>query len=343
MSDIQKVQETLNTEGQLSAESSVAVAVEELPLKKKRRANEYERQKTVYGYFFLIPLLIGFVFIYGEILVNAIMFSLSKFDFTGTQYQLVWPWEEGGNASLWHNYHYIFFVQDGLIKDLGTSIGNMLLDIPVVIIFSLFIATIISGKVPGRTFFRAIFFIPAVLITGVIAESQLNNALLNDMNTMGGISTGGIASTSIFSLEDMEEILGDIVFSSSIFGFLQNLVENIFDVVNKCGVQILIFISALLGINPSIYESAKIEGANGWDCYWKITVPMLVPMIYVNIIYTIVDSLCATDNVVMQLMDSFRSSADYDLASATAVTYFIIIGLIIGLISLVMRRFMSKD
>ena len=163
------------------------------------------------------------------------------------------------------------------------------------------------------------------------------------MNTMGGISTGGIASTSIFSLEDMEEILGDIVFSSSIFGFLQNLVENIFDVVNKCGVQILIFISALLGINPSIYESAKIEGANGWDCYWKITVPMLVPMIYVNIIYTIVDSLCATDNVVMQLMDSFRSSADYDLASATAVTYFIIIGLIIGLISLVMRRFMSKD
>lgn len=306
--------------------------------KTPKKVNEYERQKTVYGYVFLIPLLAGFVFIYGEILLNAIMFSLAKFNFEGTQFSLLWP-SESGNP-LWYNYYYIFAVQSDLIKNLMSSVGDMLLDIPVVIIFSLFIATIISGKIPGRTFFRAVFFIPAVLITGVIAESQLNNAMLTDMSSMAGISTGGIDSASMFSLQDMEEILGDIVFSSDIFGFIQSLVEDIFNVVNKCGVQILIFISALLSVSPSIYESAKIEGASGWDCYWKITIPMIGPMIYVNIIYTIVDSLCASDNVVMGMMSSFKAEAKYDYASATAITYFVLIAIIIGLISLIMKKFL---
>ena len=303
-----------------------------------KRINEYERQKTVYGYIFLIPLLVGFVFLYGEILLNAIVFSLTKFDFLGTQYEIIPLGDLAEPQPIWYNYYYIFGVQSDLIKNLWSSVSNMILNIPMIIIFSLFIATIISGKVPGRTFFRAVFFIPAVLITGVIAESQLNNAMLNDMSAMGGIDSGGLESASMFSMEDMEEILGDIVFSSQIFSYIQSLVEGIFGVVNKCGVQILIFISALLGVSPSIYESAKIEGASGWDCYWKITIPMIGPMIYVNIIYTIVDSLCASDNVVMGMMDAFKAEAHYDYASATAIVYFIIIALIIGIISLIMKK-----
>ncbi len=317
--------------------ASGTVAVEPKGKLNKKGLTDYEKQKTVFGYVFVAPLIFGFVFFYGEILINAIYFSLTRFNSTGNGYALeafhwgvdTWGW--------FNNFHYIFAVQNDIIQSLFNSVLSMLVDIPLIIIFSLFIATLLSGKMPGRGFFRAIFFIPAVLVTGVIVESTMGNALYSSMTGLSGISAGGIQS-EMLSIADMEELLGEIVFSSDIYNYIMSAVNNIFNVVNKCGVQILIFISALLGISPSIYESAKIEGASGWDCYWKITIPMIGPMIYVNIIYTIVDSLCSADNTIMVMVDAYKGQAKYDYAAAVAVVYFIIIALIIGIVSLIMNK-----
>lgn len=318
--------------------ASGAAAINTAPIKpKKKGLTDYEKQKTIFGYVFVAPLLFGFIFFYGEILLNALYFSLTKFNSTGNGYELLPLIGSGEKWGLFNNYHYIFLEQNGIIESIFKSIGSMLIDIPLIIIFSLFIATILAGKIPGRGIFRAIFFIPAVLVTGVIIESTLNNALYSSMTGLSGISAGGI-SNEMLSISDMEELLGEIVFSSKVFSYIMTAVNNIFDVVNKCGVQILIFISALLGISPSIYESAKIEGASGWDCYWKITIPMIGPMIYVNIIYTIVDSLCAADNAIMSIVAQFRVSVRYDYAAAVSIVYFGLIALIIGIVSLVMNK-----
>lgn len=105
------------------------------------------------------------------------------------------------------------------------------------------------------------------------------------MNELEGISTGAGASGA-FTMEDLQNLFGGAVMSSSLYTYILSIINNIFGVINQCGVQILIFIAGLQSISPSVYEAASIEGANGWDCYWKITFPLIGPMIYVNALHS---------------------------------------------------------
>lgn len=132
-------------------------------------------------------------------------------------------------------------------------------------------ATLLNQKLPGRSVFRAIFFIPAVLVTGAIAASTDGNALTNAMIIWMELQPVQSAKES-FNIQDIQNLLGGSVLNNSIFNYLVDAINNIFGVVKQCGVQILIFIAGLQSISPSVYEAASLEGANGWDCYWKITI-----------------------------------------------------------------------
>ncbi|MGN1081782.1 MAG: hypothetical protein ACI4QV_06800, partial [Acutalibacteraceae bacterium] len=176
----------------VSVSADGAAAVKQTKVKPpKKKLTDYEKQKTIYGYAFIAPLIIGFVFFYGEILINALYFSLTEFNSTGNGYELLPLIGSGKTGGLFYNYYYIFGVQNDIVKSLVNSVLSMLIDIPMIIIFSLFIATILAGKIPGRGIFRAIFFIPAVLVTGVIVESTTGNALYSSMTGLSGISAGG--------------------------------------------------------------------------------------------------------------------------------------------------------
>lgn len=204
-------------------------------------------------------------------------------------------------------------------------------------------ATLLNQKLPGRSVFRAIFFIPAVLVTGAIAASTDGNALTNAMNNLDGITTGAV-SQGTFNIQDIQNLLGGSVLNNSIFNYLVDAINNIFGVVKQCGVQILIFIAGLQSISPSVYEAASIEGANGWDCYWKITFPLIMPMIYVNAIYTVVDSFTGSNNVVMkQVYELGIQQSKIGYASAYAWMYFVVILLILGIIMLIMKLLMLRS
>ena len=126
-----------------------------------------------------------------------------------------------------------------------------------------------------------------------------------------------------------------------------DMVNNIFDIVNRSGVQMLIFLAALQSISPAIYESCKIDGATSWETFWKITLPMISPMILVNGIYTIIDSFTTESNPVMVYVQSVYSDgtgANYgnrasSISTAMAWIYFLIVGLIVALIAAIMSGF----
>ena len=118
------------------------------------------------------------------------------------------------------------------------------------------------------------------------------------------------------------------------------LVNNIFDIVNRSGVQMLIFLAGLQGISPAIYESCQIEGASSWETFWKITLPIISPMILVNAIYTVIDSFTSGNNAVMAYVNQLYSSAGDGnvISSAMAWMYFLLVMVIVaavaGIISL---------
>ena len=82
-----------------------------------------------------------------------------------------------------------------------------------------------------------------------------------------------------------------------------------------------------------------MEGATAWEKLWKVTIPMIAPTILVVIIYTIIDSFTDYGNAIMRLIDTYRKDdANYSYATAIGLVYFLIVGLLIGLVTIMMRK-----
>ena len=164
------------------------------------------------------------------------------------------------------------------------------------------------------------------------------------MESSTGIDDGsGQASTAaeIVSVLDFEKLFSNMMIGTEIVEYVVGLVNNIFSIVNRCGVQMLIFLSGLQSISPAIYESCSIDGASGWETFWKITLPMVSPMILVNTIYTIIDAFTASDNKVMKYINGiYENGTNGDvLSSAMSWMYFLIVILIIAIVAGLLSAF----
>ena len=132
-------------------------------MKKKKRISLIQK-RAITGLIFITPWLIGFLWFYVKGFIQSVRFSLSDMQMLETGgYQL----EFTGLA----NFKYALFQDAEYNQILVSSIGNMLIDVPLIIFFSLFIAIILNGKFKGRTVFRAILFLPIILNSGAISAS----------------------------------------------------------------------------------------------------------------------------------------------------------------------------
>ena len=194
----------------------------------------------------------------------------------------------------------------------------------------LFIAVILNQKMLGRAAFRAIFFIPVILSTGLM-DAINQSDVISDSMASGSISTGSgtDASQQIISVMDVERLFSGMKVGTELVAYVVQLVNDIYDIVNRSGVQMLIFLAGLQSISPAIYEACDIEGATAWETFWKITFPMISPMIMVNAIYTIIDSFTSQSNVVMTYISS-KYDSGRELATAMSWIYFLVIMLIIA-------------
>lgn len=102
----------------------------------------------------------------------------------------------------------------------------------------------------------------------------------------------------------------------------------------------LIYLAGLQSISPAIYESCDIDGATAWETFWKITFPMISPMILVNAIYTVIDSFTSQSNQVMTYISTVYDQAGGNvLSSAMAWIYFLIVLVIIGLVAAILSAY----
>ncbi len=304
---------------------------------KKRKIASLDRRKARAGWFFILPFIIGFVIIYLPMVYESIVLSFSKLDMTGAS--------GAGYATEfvgWENYRNALFVDPDFVKTLASGLLQLAFDIPAILIFSLFMAVMLNQKAAGRGAFRAIFFIPVILSTGIMESIAAADIMSDYMEDSSGIDDGSGQSTAdqLVSSMDLQRLFANMKVGTGLIDYVTQAINNIYGIVNRAGVQMLIFLSGLQSISPAIYESCKIDGATAWETFWKITFPMISPMILVNGVYTIIDSFTTESNAVMTYISSVYSEADGNvLSSAMAWIYFLIVIVIVAVIASVLSAF----
>lgn len=296
---------------------------------RKRKNASLDKRKARAGWIFVLPFVLGFLLVYLPIIIDSIIYSFSE---------VVPPTTSGMRTSFvfvgWENYKYALLVSPDYVQTLLSGLQSMIVDIPMILIFSLFMAVLLNQKMAGRAVFRAIFFIPVILSTGLMETINAQNTLSEYMGSSSGIDDGSGESTAseLVSALDMQKLFGNMAVGQGLVDYVTNAINNIFDIVNRSGVQMLIFLTGLQSISPAIYESVQIDGASAWETFWKITFPMISPMILVNAVYTIIDSFTTDSNVVMKYIGEAYVSEGSTVSSAMAWIYFLIV---LGIIALV--------
>ncbi len=289
------------------------------------RNRSYEGQKAFWGIIYVLPWLLGFLFFFLIPLITSVRYSLSDIEANANGMTI----EYVGFA----NYIQALTVNTSFNRTLTESIVNMVVNVPLIVIFSLFLAVLLNQKFFGRAVARSIFFLPVILASGIIATLE-STSLVQAINDQNAGSGGFINALGAFELERIMLRSG---VNEDIVMYLTGAVDRIYQIVSQSGVQILIFLAGIQTISPQLYEASKIEGATGYEAFWKITFPMVSPLILVNVIYTIIDSFSRnsmTDLIKTTGFDSFN----FGLSSAMAWIYFIAIMIILSISTYIISK-----
>lgn len=310
--------------------------------KRKRRSASLDVKKARAGWIFVLPFILGFVLIYLPIIYDSIKFTFNNvLTVRGGGFELEYIGFE--------NYYNALFVDADYVTTLVAGLKQLVFDIPAIVVFSLFIALLLNQKMAGRAAFRAIFFIPVILSTGLIADIDASNTYMDYQGGSTGADSSigiddGTGATSgvsqIISVMDIERLFSNMMVGTELVTYVVQMVNNIFNIVNRSGVQMLIFLAGLQSISPAIYESCSIDGASAWETFWKITLPMVSPMILVNTVYTVIDSFTSESNTVMAyISEVYNKPGSQTLSSAMAWMYFLIVIAVIALVAAILSAF----
>jgi len=296
---------------------------------KRRKIASLDRRKARAGWLFVLPFLIGLVVIYIPIVFESIKQTFYVYR------------AMGGGVDVktfvgFENYRDVLTGEKAtFLETLLAGLKDMAFDIPAILIFSLFVAVILNQKMVGRAAFRAIFFLPVIVTTGMMASIMTASySSSTEAVDLGAEVTSAEKVASAMAIESLlERIFTSLGFGLGLVTYIAQAVTNIADIVNRSGVQILIFLAALQSISPAIYESCQIDGATSWETFWKVTFPMVSPMILVNAVYTIIDSFTVESNVVMRAIDKTYLEKSQHQSAAMGWMYFLVVLLIVGAVA----------
>lgn len=290
-----------------------------------------QQREGLLGYMFISPLIFGFMAFFLRPIVESLRMAFSKVIIVPNQGEFIL--ESIG----FENFTYAFQIDPNFNRLLTEEFQQMLTDVPGILVFSFFVALILNQEFVGRGVARAIFFLPVILSSGVILQMELENVLLQEMS--GATQESGSYITNLFRTLFLS--------NPETSGYIQvvfTMVDSIYSIALSSGIQIVIMMIGLQNIPVSFIEAAYIEGCSKWESFWKITLPMVSPLIIVNIIYTIISFFTRSDNEVMtQITTAMMSQLNYGLSSAMAWSYFGIIIVVLTLFVGIISRWVYKN
>lgn len=294
--------------------------------KTKRSGLTNADRKAIAGRLFILPWFIGLVIFFIIPFVQSLIFTFNKIGISSKGITLKFVG--------FYNYIYAFTTDTDFVTSLKSSLQAIVPNVLIIVFFSLFVAMILRSDFKGKTFARAIFFLPVIISSGVVV------AILKE-NIMAGSSAETVNQASyLFQVPSFAVVLDRLGLPSQITGGITTMINQLFDLTWKSGVQILLLLAAVNNIPKSSYEVADIEGATEWEKFWKITFPMASPTLLVAVIYTAIDYFTDYGNAVMRYVTKLLSSQGaYEYSSTLAFIYFICVFAIIGIIGFIISRY----
>ena len=292
-----------------------------------KRGISLTQKRSIWAYIFLLPWLIGVILVFAAPLVLSLSFSVSEVT-VDNGYSLKFVGFE--------NFRYAFFGDEKFLQYFASTIGDLLYEVPIILVYSFLVAVLLKEKFPGVTLFKFVFFLPVIL------SSDLFFGLLNNFGTVTSSTLDSVmnsASAGMLESLNLAKYLTKLGLSKEIVDMLTGPVDKVYEIVTCSGIQIFIFLAGIYSVPPDLYEAAHVEGANAWEKFWMITFPMVMPMILVNVIYSIVDTFISESNLVMTYVYelSFKNF-NFGLSSAICWIYFAVIAAILAIVFAVINK-----
>ncbi|TYP76644.1 ABC-type sugar transport system permease subunit [Paenibacillus methanolicus] len=292
-----------------------------------KRSLTLTRKRALLGILFILPWLLGFLFLYASPFIQSVRFSFSELKVAPSGYGLSFIGLD--------NYHNALRVDPNFNRILTESVSAMAYNVPMILFFSLFAATLLNSKFRGRALARAVFFLPVILASGAIAEAQ--SAGLIQLTGSSQIAQELGEQQNGFDPMILANMLGNGGIPVWFIEYIVTAVNRIYEIIRGSGVQILIFLAALQSVPTTMYEVAKMEGATAYESFWKITFPMVSPLILTNVIYTIIDSF-ADSQVTQYIYETAFTSQNFGLSAAMAWMYTLVVSLILVVVGFFISR-----
>lgn len=279
----------------------------------KRRVREW-----LYGYLFISPWIVGVSIFFVYAMVRSLIFSFTDVQIGGAAGLTIIPLE-----NIFQNYINVFTTEVNFPITLGSFAISLVLQLPIIISFSLIIALLLNSKIRARGIFRMIFFLPVIIATGPV---------------MSMLTAQGVASVPMMNDGSLAAIFAGL--PKFLLDPLTELFNSLIIILWNSGIQILIFLSGLQKVSKTLYEAAKIDGASGWESFWKITLPIVKPMILLNAIYTVVTLATGGTNEIIELIYTVTNAPTkgYEYGMAMSWIYTLIIGVILLIVFLLFRE-----
>ena len=272
----------------------------------RRRKNKMRRREAATGYAFISIWLIGLIFLFLRPLGMAFYYAFQEMSITaqGMIYEFT------GLENFIYKFRDDIYFFDSTV---WPGLSKFVIEVPICVIFSLFIAIVLNQKFKGRTFARALFFLPVIITSGIAIQVLRSYGLDTSMET---------ENTYLFSSNGVAQILSSAGLPYEIVDIFTQISNRIFDIVWMSGIQIILYLSGLQGIPASEYEAAQIEGATAWECFWKITWVRISPITLVVVVYSLIDSFTNVSNTMIKFVyEEYSLRGNLGGSSALGLSY----------------------
>ena len=291
----------------------------------KGKMASLSRKQTRAGYLFVLPVAVGMLLVLVPMLIQTIWFCNVEVNTNGytTSFLGLYQYKQLLTTNAWY------------LQTAVTSLGQIVLDFFSILVFSFFIGVLLNQNFHGRTAARVIFFLPVILSSGIITTLEAQDTVMSAVSAGAALDIGSSGS----AIMSVEELLYSSVMNYQVADVIISMINGLYTIIVSSGVQILLFLAGLQVIPGSLYEAASIDGGTKWEMFWKITIPMMTPVILINIVYTIVDQFNDINNAMMTYFEfTMMQMTRFDYAAAMSLIYMAFVLLAVGLIVYFKRK-----
>lgn len=294
---------------------------------KLKKARGIEELKSRYGLMFILPWVIGLIIFFFIPIVQSVIYAFCSVIVTSDGVKATWVGLENFIEILKRDPNYTTW--------LGESIGDFAYSLPIILVLSLILAIMLNQNFRGRVFFRALYFLPVIIATGKVMGFVFSTTdeNLTEMGVSAGMASGMI---------QVSDLTGALNMGTEVATFISSAINNIFNLVWSCGIQIVLFLAGLQSIPATLYEASRVEGATKWEEFWFITFPMLSRITLLVSIFTMVELFINERAPMIEQVYGKMRGGQYDIPSAMIWFYFIVACAIMGVIILAFYKFIMK-